>query len=66
MLPTARLIIETNGVAGLWRGTGPAVVRMGLGVGVQMVRGRGRFHGHSATRNLRMLPLGPGHQTYNP
>ena len=39
MLATARLIIESDGVAGLWRGTGPAVVRMGLGVGVQMVRG---------------------------
>ena len=36
-LETARCILEKYGPAGFWRGTGPTVIRLGLGVGLHMV-----------------------------
>ncbi|GAX78294.1 hypothetical protein CEUSTIGMA_g5736.t1 [Chlamydomonas eustigma] len=36
-ISTARVIFETQGVSGFWRGTGPTVIRLGLGVGLHMV-----------------------------
>lgn len=37
VLATTRSIVKANGFRGLWRGSGPSVVRMGLGVGLHMV-----------------------------
>ena len=39
-LGTAQAILKQQGVRGLWRGTGPTVWRLGLGVGLHMVRRR--------------------------
>ena len=36
-LETARSILESQGPGGFWRGTGPTVIRLGLGVGLHMV-----------------------------